>query len=117
MQRWKKSGWGVDEKGGKRDEKWVEDKRFEKWRKSILIDEQGGEKSEKLMKRVKENGWKMDENVKRKKWGMNENNGREKMVWCALKIGMDEIQFKSFLQLMISTIIVKGFKVTCCGLH
>jgi hypothetical protein len=31
MQRWKKNGQGVDEKGGKeRDEKWVEDKRFEK---------------------------------------------------------------------------------------
>jgi hypothetical protein len=35
----------VDEKVGKeRDEKCVEDKRFEKWEKMILIDEQGGEK-------------------------------------------------------------------------
>jgi hypothetical protein len=31
---WKKNGWGVNEKDGKeRDGKWVDDKRFEKWKK------------------------------------------------------------------------------------
>jgi hypothetical protein len=98
MQRWKKNGQGVDEKGGKeRDEKWVEDKRFEKWKNLILIDGQGGEKRWKVNKKGER---KRDENAKRKKLEMSENGGREKMVWCGLKIGMDEIQFKSFLQLM-----------------
>ncbi len=43
---------------------------------------------------------KKDGNGERKKWEVNENGGREKKVWCGLKINMDEIQFKSFLQLM-----------------
>jgi hypothetical protein len=75
--------------------------------------------SEKLMKRVKEkgmkNGWKC--------W--KEEMGNEWKRWkrkkCLMRIknrhGWNPIQIIFTInELMISTIIVKGFKITCCGL-